>query len=77
MIDWSEAFLILGIIVSIASFLAFFVRFSEEQEEEQREAFAVANIDTLRGKAMKANEALAEGLKLVEASKQHAADKHA
>jgi len=77
MIDWSEAFLILGIVVSIASFLAFFVRFSEEQEEEQREAFAVANIDTLRGKAVKANEALAEGLKLVEASKQHAADKPA
>jgi len=71
MIDWSDAFLILGIVVACASFLAFFVRFSEEQEEEQREAFAVANIETLRGKAEKANAALAEGLKLVRTAEQH------
>lgn len=71
MIDWSEAFLILGIVVACASFLAFFVRFSEEQEEEQREAFAVANIDTLKGKAEKANAALSEGLALVERAKAH------
>lgn len=75
MIDWSEAFFILGIVVACASFLAFFVRFSEEQEQEQREAFAVANIDTLRAKAVKANEALSDGLALVEASKHHGTSK--
>ncbi|KHQ50911.1 MFS transporter [Mameliella alba] len=63
MIDWSEAFLILGIVVSCASFLAFFVRFSAEQETEQRAAFAAANIDTLRKKAIEANKALEEGIK--------------
>nr|WP_297755834.1 hypothetical protein [uncultured Shimia sp.] len=61
-IDWSEAFLILGIVVSCASFLAFFVRFSTRQEDEQRAAFAAANIETLRARAEKANAALEEGL---------------
>ena len=42
MIDWSQAFLILGIVVTCASFLAFFVRFSTKQEDEQRAAFAAA-----------------------------------
>lgn len=62
MIDWGQAFFILGIVVSCASFLAFFVRFSEQQEEEQREAFAVANIDTIRARAEKANSELQSAL---------------
>ena len=61
-IDWSEAFLILGIVVSCASFLAFFVRFSTRQEDEERANFAAANIETLRRRAEKANAALEEGL---------------
>lgn len=62
MIDWSEAFLILGMVVTAASFLAFFVRFSTKQEDEQRAAFAAANIDTLRQKAAKAQADLDESL---------------
>jgi NNP family nitrate/nitrite transporter-like MFS transporter len=62
MIDWSDAFLILGIVVTCASFLAFFVRFSTRQEDEERAAFAAANIETLRKRAEKANAALEEGL---------------
>lgn len=65
MIDWSEAFLILGIVVSCASFLAFFVRFSTQQEDEERANFAAANIETLRRKAEKANADLEEGLEAI------------
>ena len=61
-IDWSEAFFILGIVVTCASFLAFFVRFSTRQEDEERANFAAANIDTLRRRAERANADLEEGL---------------
>ena len=61
-IDWSEAFFILGVVVTCASFLAFLVRFSTRQEDEERANFAVANIETLRLRALKANAALEEGL---------------
>lgn len=64
-LDWSEAFLILGIVVTAASFLAFFVRFSTRQEDEERANFASANIETLRLRALKANAALEEGLKAI------------
>lgn len=67
MIDWSEAFFILGVVVSCASFLAFFVRFSTRQEDEERKAFAAANIETLRRRADKANAALQAGLEAIEA----------
>ena len=72
MIDWSEAFLILGMVVTCASFLAFFVRFSTRQEDEERANFAAANIETLRRRAEKANADLEEGLEAV-ASRQPAA----
>jgi len=61
-IDWSEAFFILGVVVTCASFMAFFVRFSTRQEDEERANFAAANIDTLRARAAKANAALDEGV---------------
>ncbi|GAB5511380.1 MAG: MFS transporter [Hyphomicrobiales bacterium] len=61
-IDWSEAFFILGIVVTLASFMAFFVRFSTRQEDEERANFAAANIDTLKRKAERANAELEEGL---------------
>ncbi len=71
-IDWSEAFFILGVVVTCASFLAFFVRFSTRQEDEERKAFAAANIETLRRRAEKANAALQEGLTAIEGRKQSA-----
>lgn len=61
-IDWSEAFFILGVIVTCASFLAFLVRFSTRQEDEERANFAAANIDTLRRRAARANSDLDEGI---------------
>ncbi len=73
MIDWSQAFLILGIVVTCASFLAFFVRFSTKQEDEERANFAAANIETLRRRAAKANAALDEGMAAI-ARKQNGAE---
>ncbi len=64
-IDWSEAFFILGCIVTAASFLAFFVRFSTKQEDEEREAMVIASIDSLRGRASKANAELEEAMAIV------------
>lgn len=72
-INWSEAFFILGVVVSCASFLAFFVRFSTKQEDEERAAFAAANIETLRKRAEKANLALQEGMEAVQAQQPAAA----
>jgi NNP family nitrate/nitrite transporter-like MFS transporter len=62
MVDWSGAFLILGIVVTCSSVLAFFVRFSTKQEDEERAAFAAANIETLRRKAERANAEFERGL---------------
>jgi NNP family nitrate/nitrite transporter-like MFS transporter len=64
-VDWSEAFFILGVIVTCASFMAFFVRFSTRQEDEERANFAAANINTLLAKADRANAALEEGLEAI------------
>lgn len=74
MIDWSEAFLVLGIVVTAASFLAFFVRFSQDQEIEERTNFSIANIETLRRRADKANAALQAGLEAIEARNARAAE---
>lgn len=70
-IDWSEAFLIIGMVVTVASFLAFFVRFSTRQEDEERANFAAANIETIKLKAAKANADLELALEAVK-SKQAA-----
>lgn len=72
-IDWSEAFFILGVIVTCASFMAFFVRFSTREEDEERANFAAANIDTLKAKANRANAALEEGLTAVARKSEQAA----
>ncbi len=65
-VDWSEAFFIIGIVVTIASFLAFFVRFNPEQEEEERINFAAANIENLKERAAAAVAALEEATAAVE-----------
>jgi NNP family nitrate/nitrite transporter-like MFS transporter len=72
-IEWNQAFFILGIIVTAASFLAFFVRFSTKQEDEERAAFAAANIETLRRKAARANADFEAGLAAIEARKTQTA----
>jgi len=71
-IDWSQAFFIMGVVVTIASFLAFFVRFSTRQEDEERANFAAANIETIKAKADKANAELEEAIELL--AKKRAAE---
>ena len=66
-VDWSEAFLIIGMVVTAASFLAFLVRFSTRQEDEERANFAAANIETIKAKAAKANADLELALKSIQA----------
>ncbi len=64
-IDWSQAFFIMGVVVTIASFLAFFVRFSTKQEDEERANLAAANIETIKAKADRANAELEEAIELL------------
>jgi len=68
-LDWSQAFFIIGIVVTIASFLSFFVRFSTRQEDEERANFAAANIETIKAKADKANAELEAAIEAVAAKR--------
>jgi NNP family nitrate/nitrite transporter-like MFS transporter len=63
---WDQVFLIIGIVVSCASFLAFFVRFTPENEEEEKAAFEAANLEALQMRANRANEALQQSIAVVE-----------
>jgi len=63
--DWNEVFFVIGIVVVIASFFTFFLRFSPEQELEERVAFEKANMNVLQTKADHANDALKRSLKII------------
>jgi len=68
--DWNEVFFVIGIVVSIASFLTFFLRFSPEQEREERVNFEKANMDVLQAKADDANSAVERSLKIIAAAEK-------
>lgn len=57
-IEWNDVFLIIGIVVVIASFLSFLIRFTPEQEAEEKIAFEKAKMDTLVLKADRAKAAV-------------------
>ena len=63
--DWNEVFFVIGIVVVIASFLTFFIRFSPEQELEEKVAFEKANMNVLQAKADQANAAVTRSLKII------------
>lgn len=63
--EWNEVFFVIGVVVSIASFLTFFLRFTPEQELEERVAFEKANMDVLQAKADQANAAVERSLKII------------
>lgn len=67
-IDWSEAFFIIGIVVTIASFLTFLLRFTEEQEKQEKIAFETGNIEILKAKAAQANAAVDRSQKIISGS---------
>jgi len=65
-LEWDQVFLIIGIVVTCASFLSFFVRFSPEHEEEEKAAYEVANLEALQMRADRANAALTASVKVVD-----------
>lgn len=64
--EWNDVFMVIGMVVVCASVLSFFVRFSPEQEEEERALFEAAQIDSLQLRADRANEALRQSVKVVD-----------
>jgi NNP family nitrate/nitrite transporter-like MFS transporter len=68
--DWNDAFFVIGLTVAIASVLSFFVRFSPEQEEEERALLEIGLQEALQLRAERANAALAESVAVVEEYRQ-------
>ena len=64
--DWNDVFFVIGVVVTCASFLAFLVRFSPEQEEAEKAAFEAAQLNTLKVRADRANAAVAQSVAIVE-----------
>lgn len=63
--EWNDVFFTIGVVVVIASFLTFFLRFSPEQEAQEKALFEKANLDLLTIRADRANEALAHSAKVI------------
>jgi len=63
--EWPDVFLTIGMVVAVASFLSFFIRFSPEQEEEEKANFETANLEALQLRAERANQALAESMRII------------
>jgi len=63
--EWNDVFLTIGVVVTIASFLSFFIRFSPEQEAEEKALFEKASLDLLQIRADRANAALAQSAKVI------------
>jgi NNP family nitrate/nitrite transporter-like MFS transporter len=59
-IDWPTAFLILGALVTCTSFLAFFIRFTPEQEEEESKKLHMAHLEERGKRAHRAHMAYEE-----------------
>ncbi|MFT7594990.1 MAG: NNP family nitrate/nitrite transporter-like MFS transporter, partial [Paracoccaceae bacterium] len=67
-----DVFFTIGVVVTIASVLAFFLRFSPEQEAEEKALFEKASMDLLQIRADRANEALRHSAHVVaEYNKTH------
>ncbi|MBV1865279.1 MAG: MFS transporter [Rhodobacteraceae bacterium] len=63
--EWNDVFFTIGVVVSIASVLTFFLRFSPEQEAEEKALFEKANLDLLQIRADRANAALTHSADVV------------
>lgn len=64
--SWNNAFFVIGIMVTCASVLALFIRFSPEKEAEEKALFEKAQIDALELRAARAVEALNNSRTVVE-----------
>ena len=63
--EWNDVFFTIGVVVAIASVLTFFLRFSPEQEAEEKALFEKASMDLLQIRADRANEALRNSAQIV------------
>ncbi|MFT6657353.1 MFS transporter [Maritalea sp.] len=63
--DWNDVFFTIGVVVVIASFLSFLVRFSPQREAEERIAFEQAQMDVLVYKAENAKAAVMNSQKMI------------
>ena len=63
--EWNDVFFTIGVVVAIASLLTFFIKFSPEQEAEEKALFEKANMDLLQIRADRANNALIHSAQVV------------
>ena len=63
--EWNDVFFTIGVVVAIASLLTFLLRFSPEQEAEEKALFEKANMDLLQIRADRANAALIHSAKII------------
>ncbi len=73
--EWNDVFFTIGVVVAIASLLTFFIRFSPEQEAQERALFEKAQLDLLKIRAERANAALAASARIVEEYNKTHSDK--
>ncbi len=70
--EWNDVFFTIGVVVVIASFLTFLIRFSPEQEAQEKALFEKANLDLLQIRADRANAALLHSAQVIaEYNKTH------
>ncbi len=74
-IAWNDVFLIIGIVVTIASFLSFLIRFTPEQEAEEKIAFEQAQMDALVLRAERAAAAVAHSQQVIRQAQETLARK--
>ena len=63
--DWPDVFLVIGMVVVAASFLSFFLRFTPEQERQEKINYEKANMDVLEIRAARANAAVSHSLEII------------
>ncbi|MGH1378737.1 MAG: MFS transporter [Alphaproteobacteria bacterium] len=64
--EWNDAFLTMGMVVAATSFLAFLIRFTPEQEKEERINFEKARLELLQVRADRAEAELARSKRIIE-----------
>jgi len=63
--DWDDVFFTIGVVVAISSVLTFFLRFSPEQEAQEKALFEKAQLDLLQVRADRAREALEHSAQII------------
>ncbi len=68
--EWNDVFFVIGIVVVVASFFSLFIRFTPEQEHEEKINFEKSRMNTLKLNADRANEALLNSQRIIAESKK-------